>query len=81
MSNEHGTGYRSSGLYGPSDGQLLTTQEAADFMRVSVSSLYVMRHNAELPHVMMGRKVMYRKEALLKWIDSKEQIKYTSDGD
>jgi hypothetical protein len=40
-----------------------------------------MRHNDELPHVMMGRKVMYRKEALMKWIDDKEQIKYTSDGD
>ena len=63
------------------DERLLTTQEAAEFMGVSKSFLYVMRHNDELPHVMMGRKVMYRKEALIQYIDSKEQVKQASGGE
>lgn len=61
--------------------KLLTTQEAADFMRVSKSSLYVMRHNDGLPHVMMGRKVMYREESLLEYINSKEQLIPVNNGD
>lgn len=61
--------------------KLLTTQEAADFMRVSKSSLYIMRHNDGLPHVMMGRKVMYKEEALLDYINSKEQLIPVENGE
>lgn len=54
--------------------ELLTTQEAADFLRVSVSSLYSMRLKDELPFVQLGRKVMFRKDALRDYIETRQRV-------
>jgi len=56
------------------DDGLLTTQEAAKFLRVSLSSLYTMRQEDSLPFVQLGRKVMFRKAALLDYIKDRQRV-------
>jgi len=52
---------------------LMTPAEAADYLRVSEGTLTVWRctgrHN--LPFAKIGRRVMYRREALDRWIDAR----------
>jgi excisionase family DNA binding protein len=53
--------------------ELLTGKEAAAFLRVSLSTLIALRSKGEIPCVRVGaRKVMYRKESLIQYVNSIE---------
>lgn len=47
---------------------LLTIQEAASCLRISVSTLYRWIHYKKIEHVKIGNKVMFTEEALDKFI-------------
>ncbi len=55
--------------------RLLSQREAAQLLGVSQRYLWTLRHRRGLPHVRLGRKVMYDPEALRRWIDQQSQNK------
>ena len=51
-------------------GQLLTTQEVADLLRVPISTLYRWRHVGSGPHgFRVGRHTRYRPADVVDWIE------------
>ena len=52
--------------------QLLTADETADLLRTSRKAVYAMTERGQLPGVTrIGRRVLYRREALLDWLNQK----------
>ncbi|RZF21731.1 DNA-binding protein [Halobacteriovorax vibrionivorans] len=49
---------------------LLNIEEASSFLSVKVSRLRTAVFRKEIPFVKFGRLVRFKKEELLKWIDS-----------
>jgi len=47
---------------------LLTTQEASEFLKVSCSTLYRYCENGSVPHIRKGFGLRFRKEELEKWL-------------
>jgi excisionase family DNA binding protein len=52
--------------------ELLTTKEAADFLRLSPAVIHKLKQDGQLPFVQIRRKVFYRKSALLAMIEEHE---------
>ncbi len=50
--------------------ELLTIEEASHFLSVKVSRLRTAVFRKEIPFVKFGRLVRFKKNELLKWIDS-----------
>jgi excisionase family DNA binding protein len=52
---------------------LMTPAEAADYLRVAEGTLTVWRCTGrhDLPFVRVGRRIMYRRSALDRWIDAR----------
>lgn len=48
--------------------RLLNIQEAAQYTRLSVPTLYTMVSQKRIPYVKLGRLVKFDREALEKWI-------------
>lgn len=48
---------------------LLNTDEAAALLRLSPSALVSLRKTGGLPFVRLGKRVLYKREALLAFID------------
>ena len=51
--------------------QLMTTREAAEFLKVSRSFLYQSTRSGTVPAMKMGRSWRYSKEELERWIVEK----------
>ena len=52
--------------------QLLTADETAELLRTSRKAIYAMTERGQLPGVTrIGRRVLYRREALLDWLNQK----------
>ncbi len=56
-----------------SDNQLLTEDQAAEFLSIKPQTLAVWRMTGrnDLPYVKVGRAVRYRRADLIAWIDSR----------
>ncbi len=51
---------------------LLTPTEVAELLRTSRKAIYAMVERRQLPGVVrIGRRVLFREEALLDWLDQK----------
>ena len=51
---------------------LLTPDETADLLRTSRRAVYAMTERGQLPGVTrIGRRVLYRRDDLLDWLDQK----------
>ena len=51
---------------------LLTPDEVAELLRTSRSAVYAMTERGQLPGVTrLGRRVLYRRDVLLDWLDQK----------
>ncbi len=63
----------------PMDSPLLTRQEAADFLRLSVSQLDTLARRGEIRRVKFGEgpraRVLYRREDLETYVDAHIQCK------
>lgn len=54
--------------------QLLTIQQAAEFLQCSVPTLYAKNSKGELPGVSkMGKRLYFDKQVLIDWVKSKRQ--------
>ena len=50
----------------------LTADETANLLRTTRKAIYAMTERGQLPGVTrIGRRVLYRREALLDWLDQK----------
>lgn len=52
--------------------ELCTSKEAAAMLRVSPSTVTALRKRGQLAYVQIGRKVLYRKASVLKFIADRE---------
>ena len=51
---------------------LLTSEEVAHLLRTTRAAVYAMTERGQLPGVTrIGRRVLYRREALLDWLNQK----------
>ena len=53
---------------------LLTTEEAAEFLRVSPSTLQKLRMDEGLPFVKLAGKTLYKKDALAKFVEDSQLV-------
>ena len=49
--------------------QVITIQEAAQYLRVPLSSLYKLAQRGELPCQKIGRHWRFRREAMDRWLE------------
>lgn len=52
--------------------QTMTVQETATYLGVSKDLIYSMVKTGELPAVKLGRRILFRKEVLERWMQSQE---------
>ena len=64
------------------DSPLMTMDEAAAFLRVSRASLYEQTRNRArirqakpLPHIRIGKRIIFRRESLEQWLKELENVK------
>lgn len=53
--------------------ELMNIEEAADFLRISTSHLYKLSAAGEIPCAKVGGRSVFRRAALLAWVESKER--------
>ena len=53
------------------EGRLLTVKEAADFLRVHPVTLYSWVSQGRIPSIKMGRKRLFDRRELEKWLGNK----------
>jgi excisionase family DNA binding protein len=59
---------------------LLTTKEAAELLRLSPSAVQKLRMEGQIPFIKLGKKVFYKKDALIEFVE-KSQLIYPKEGD
>lgn len=52
---------------------VMTGQEAADYLRIGLGTLRAWTRERGIPHVHIGRSVRYRRQALLDWLAAQEK--------
>lgn len=63
-----------------SDLGLLTTKEAAELLRLSPSAVLKLRMEGQIPFVKLGKRVFFKRDALVKYVDE-QQLIYPKEGD
>jgi excisionase family DNA binding protein len=53
---------------------VMTAEEAASYLRVSPSTLRAWTRERSVPHARLGRRIRYRRSALLEWLASCERM-------
>ena len=54
------------------DNDILSRKETAAYLRIGLSSLDKIK---DLPRTMIGRRIVFRKPDLDKWLDSRTQVR------
>lgn len=52
---------------------LWSARRTAKAMSISDRSLWTLTHTGEIPHVRIGRRVLYRPESVQQWLAGREQ--------
>lgn len=52
--------------------QTITAKEAADYIGVSKDTIYDLSRKKKIPCVRVGKRILFRREALDKWMDEQE---------
>ena len=55
-------------------------REAAEYLGVSYWLILEMAKRGEIPHIRAGRLVLFRKEALDRWMDEQERNNFREGG-
>ncbi len=50
---------------------LLTAEQAADYLQISLATLYEKTSNRKIPHNKVGKLLRFRKSELDRWIETK----------
>ena len=53
--------------------ELLTAEEVAQLLGMGVDWVYAQTRKGRIPHIRLGRFVRYRRQAILDWLEKKEQ--------
>jgi len=56
------------------ESDLMTVKEAAEYLRISVASVGVLRKKGKLPFVKLGQRVMFRKDSLAQYVANLEIV-------
>jgi excisionase family DNA binding protein len=56
------------------DRQTITVKEAASYIGVSKDLVYQLVREGKLPHVKVGRRILFRKEVLDRWMNNQEVL-------
>lgn len=56
-----------------SDFPLLSRRDAAKYLGICLRSLDQLIHDQQLPIIRIGRRVMFRREALHQWLQARER--------
>lgn len=59
---------------------LIGVTATAQSLGISERALWTLTKNGEIPHVRLGRRVMYRPESLREWLSAREQRGDAGDG-
>lgn len=51
----------------------LTTEEAAKYLGLSRDMIYILARENRIPHVRIGRRVLFKKQAIDMWLDEQLQ--------
>lgn len=54
--------------------QVLTIDEASNYLRIPLSSLYKLAQEGKIPCQKVGRHWRFRKEAIDRWLDERAQV-------
>ena len=52
--------------------ETMTASEAADLLGLSGWTVYDLARRREIPHVRIGRRILFRHESLLNWLAERE---------
>jgi excisionase family DNA binding protein len=55
----------------------LTAQEVADILNISIDTVYKLTRQNEIPHVTIGRRVLFRRESIEQWLKDNEESSRT----
>jgi excisionase family DNA binding protein len=50
----------------------ITVKEAADYIGVSKDTIYELSKRKQIPCIRVGRRILFRREALDNWMEGKE---------
>lgn len=53
----------------PTTGDLLTVEQAAELLHLSIQTIYGLLHRRELPSLKRGKRVYFKKEDLLQYLE------------
>ena len=53
---------------------VLDKKETAEFLRMSVSNIDRLIHNKQIPHSKVGKKVLFLREDLIRWLKNKRVV-------
>ncbi|WP_075072599.1 helix-turn-helix domain-containing protein [Longilinea arvoryzae] len=59
--------------------QVLTIDEASNYLRIPLSSLYKLAQEGKIPCQKVGRHWRFRKEAIDRWLEERVQVRTKSD--
>lgn len=59
--------------------QVLTIDEASNYLRIPLSSLYKLAQEGKIPCQKVGRHWRFRKEAIDRWLEERVQVGTKSD--
>lgn len=54
--------------------QILTIDEASNYLRIPLSSLYKLAQEGKIPCQKVGRHWRFRKEAIDRWLEERVQV-------
>lgn len=56
------------------DLDIVTTNEAAEMLRMSPAAVHKLKRDGKLPFVKIGRKVFFKKNTLKAFVENSEQV-------
>ncbi|MBU0984036.1 MAG: helix-turn-helix domain-containing protein [candidate division Zixibacteria bacterium] len=51
--------------------KLMTPEEVVEWLGIKLSTLYAWTHQKAIPHVKLGNLLRFRKNDILKWLESR----------
>jgi|GEM_PF-1681184 len=59
--------------------ETITAPEAAEVLGLSPWSIYDLVRRRQLPHIRIGRRVLFRRESILQWLEAHEQASVAAE--
>ena len=65
--------------FGPVKRSTLTVYEVAEYLGVSVDMVYILVREKRIVHFRIGRRILFKKDAIDKWIEQQIQESVEND--